>query len=86
MRMSAIFLLWLSLIGLPSFAFAQGLTVGATPSWVVGRPFAASSVTAFDGPVTYLLVDRQDSFVGPQPQFYIRLVGLVNTGDLQTKR
>ncbi len=78
MRMSAIFLLWLSLIGLPSFAFAQGLTVGATPSWVVGRPFAASSVTAFDGPVTYLLVDRQDSFVGPQPQFYIRLVGLVN--------
>jgi hypothetical protein len=59
-------------------ANAQSLTLGPAPSWVLRHEAAVASVGAFDGPVTYLLVDRQDSFVGAVPQSYFRLVGRIN--------
>jgi hypothetical protein len=59
-------------------AAAQDVTVKPAPTWVLAHEASTASVGAFDGPVTYLLVDRQDSFVGAVPQLYFRLVGRIN--------
>lgn len=78
MRLSHVIWVWFSLLGWVAPVHAQKLTLGPQPSWVLSREATAASVTPFDGPVTYLLVDRQDSFVGPVPQFYFRLSARIN--------
>jgi hypothetical protein len=57
---------------------AQSLTIAPAPGWVQTHEVSTASVGEFDGPVTYLMVDRQDSFVGAVPQSYFRLVGRIN--------
>ncbi|WP_141732045.1 DUF3857 domain-containing protein [Oligoflexus tunisiensis] len=78
MRSPLIWLFFIGWLGWVGHAAAQTLTIGPTPAWVQPHEAASASVSAFDGPVTYLLVDRQDSFVGAVPQSYFRLVGRIN--------
>jgi len=78
MRWPVLWLFWIGWLGWMSQALAQTLTVGPRPVWVQSHEASTATVGAFDGPVTYLLVDRQDSFVGAIPQSYFRLVGRIN--------
>jgi hypothetical protein len=70
--------LWIGWLGWNGQLQAQGLTLAPAPGWVETHEVSSASVGEFDGPVTYLLVDRQDSFVGAVPQSYFRLVGRIN--------
>ncbi|HYX35545.1 MAG TPA: DUF3857 domain-containing protein [Oligoflexus sp.] len=78
MRWPYLWLVWIIWLGWVSETSAQTLTVGPVPGWVQTHDATSASVSDFDGPVTYLLVDRQDSFVGTVPQAYFRLVGRIN--------
>ncbi|HET9238207.1 MAG TPA: DUF3857 domain-containing protein [Oligoflexus sp.] len=84
MRWPLLWLFWFSWFGWMGRAHAQGVNAGPSlsikpvPSWVLHHEATTASVGEFDGPVTYLLVDRQDSFVGPAPQSFFRLVGRIN--------
>jgi|GEM_PF-6560187 len=78
MRMAFLCFFWLFLMSLAQASTAKSLSFGSVPSWVVPREVTSASVSTVDGPVTYLLVDRQESFVNSEPQSFFRLAARVN--------